>query len=71
MEYLRRDLKVCEGCGGLWVRTSVAAGVYCRHCSPRMMDLPKRSRVMPGRPCRAIRTGSNGGAERKQVGGAA
>ncbi len=64
MEYLRLDLKVCEGCGGLWVRTGVASGIYCRHCNPRMADLPKRRRVSPGRPCRALRT------EQKQAGGA-
>lgn len=55
MEYLRRDLKVCEGCGGLWVRTGAAAGIYCRHCGPRMADLPPRRRLRTGRPCRGIR----------------
>ena len=53
MKYLRRDLKVCEGCGGLWVRAAEeTAGVYCRHCRPLMADLPPRRRLRPGRPCR-------------------
>lgn len=55
MNYLRRDLKVCEGCGGLWVRTGEAAGVYCRHCSPRMAELPARRTLRAGRPCGALR----------------
>lgn len=64
MNYLRRDLKVCEGCGGLWVRTGEAAGVYCRHCGPRMAELPVRRKVRPGRPCRASRVSNmeQGGA---------
>lgn len=53
MKYLRRDLKVCEGCGGLWVRAGVAEGVYCRHCGPKMAELPERRRLRPGRPCRS------------------
>jgi hypothetical protein len=65
MEYLRRYLKVCEGCGGLWVRAGVAAGVYCRHCGPRMADLPAQRRLRPGRPCRINRE------QAKQAGGAA
>ena len=51
MKYLRRELKVCEGCGGLWVRTGAKAGVYCRTCSALLADLPGRRRRSPGRPC--------------------
>lgn len=57
MDYLRRELKVCEGCGGLWVRTGVSAGIYCGHCGPRMAELPPRRRVRAGRPCRVERPG--------------
>jgi hypothetical protein len=51
VKYLRRELKVCEGCGGLWVRTGAEAGVYCRTCSALVADLPGRRRRSPGRPC--------------------
>ena len=61
MQYLSRELKVCEGCGGLWVRTGAEAGIYCHHCRPRIADLPQRRQPRPGRPCRAPR-GSVAGA---------
>ncbi len=51
MKYLQRELKVCEACGGLWVRTGAEAGVYCRTCSALVGDLPGRRRRSPGRPC--------------------
>ena len=67
VKLLRRDLKVCEGCGGLWVRTGIEAGVYCRHCSPFIAALPARRRRSPGRPCRStaasVRTEQTGRPE--------
>ena len=36
MEYFRVQLKVCEGCGGLWFRTEALARVYCAGCSGKM-----------------------------------
>lgn len=64
VKLLRRDLKVCEGCGGLWVRTGVEAGVYCRHCSPFIAALPVRRRRSAGRPCRSV--AASGRAERRE-----
>ena len=52
VKYFRRELKVCEGCGGLWVRTGTEAGVYCRHCCALLADLPGRRKHSPGRPCK-------------------
>ena len=40
MNYLRMDLKVCEGCGALWLRTGVNDGVYCRSCQARLGGFP-------------------------------
>ena len=65
MKLLRRDLKVCEGCGGLWVRTGVEAGVYCRYCSPVIAALPSRRRRSPGRPCRSV--ASSGRADQREA----
>lgn len=42
MNFLRRNLKVCEGCGGLFVRTN-GSSPYCRYCTPRMAEAPKQS----------------------------
>lgn len=36
MEYLRVELKVCEGCGGLWFRTDNAETVYGRCCAGKL-----------------------------------
>lgn len=40
MNNSRVYLKICEGCGVLWLRTSVAAGVYCRGCSTKLAEFP-------------------------------
>ena len=41
MNYLRVDLKVCEVCGALWLRSETTTGAYCRHCTLRLADFPK------------------------------
>ena len=40
MNYLRMDLKVCEGCGALWLRMSVTKDVYCRSCAAKLAEFP-------------------------------
>ena len=40
MNYLRVDLKVCEGCGALWLRAGIANGVYCKNCVGAIADFP-------------------------------
>ncbi len=40
MKHVKMDLKVCEGCGGLWVRNEEEPGVYCRHCSVTLAEFP-------------------------------
>jgi hypothetical protein len=55
MNYLRVDLKVCEGCGVLWLRTEVD-GVYCRGCARRLSEFPApRKRHAGGRKRRLAR----------------
>ena len=50
MNYLRLDLKVCEGCGALWLRMGPADGVYCRGCVHHLAQFPApRSRHAGGR----------------------
>src|ERR1700742_1846389 len=36
MMYLKVNLKVCEGCGGLWFRTQDRIDVYCSSCAGRL-----------------------------------
>jgi hypothetical protein len=36
----RLELKVCERCGGLWLRPGGAAWAYCGPCKEKMDDLP-------------------------------
>ena len=38
--FLKMDLKVCEGCGGLWIRNGREAGVYCRYCVVILAEFP-------------------------------
>ncbi len=40
MMQVKMDLKVCEGCGGLWVRNGGEPGVYCRHCTVTLAEFP-------------------------------
>ncbi len=69
MNYLRMDIKVCEGCGALWLRAETADGVYCKRCRGRLAGFPAaRGRRRPLGP-RKPRTGmhpvavqANGGA---------
>ena len=57
MNYLRMDLKVCEGCGALWLRSNVADGVYCKTCSARLADFPApRQRRSPSKHRRGSRS---------------
>jgi uncharacterized Zn finger protein (UPF0148 family) len=41
MEYLRVQLKVCEGCGGLWFRTQSAGDVYGPCCAGKLAQHAK------------------------------
>ena len=51
MNYLRLDLKVCEGGGTLWLRGAIADGVYCRGCAQTVSELPeRRQKHAGGRP---------------------
>jgi hypothetical protein len=49
------QLKVCEGCGGLWYRVQTLGSVYCNACQDKLKDFPTaESRKRPGRPKRKI-----------------
>jgi predicted amidophosphoribosyltransferase len=39
MNDLRVDVKVCEGCGALWLRAE-AGSVYCSRCARALAKLP-------------------------------
>jgi hypothetical protein len=52
MTYLRINLKVCEGCGGLWLRTQGRTDIYCFSCERKFRDLPKPTRRRRGLPCK-------------------
>jgi hypothetical protein len=40
MKDLRLYIKICEGCGVLWLRTAASDGVYCRRCLVTLADFP-------------------------------
>lgn len=62
MNGLKIDLKVCEGCGALWLRTAGLSGVYCSGCAGEMAQFPNpRGRHAGGR--RRMLSGQRGGLE--------
>ena len=52
------ELKYCERCGGLWLRASGAAAVYCPPCTSEMAALP---------PARGIYAPSPGPQRRPEI----
>ena len=57
MKLLRVDLKVCEGCGALWLR-AMGHGVYCKRCAELLADFPApRGRSRRGRRPRILQPG--------------
>ena len=46
---VRKELKYCEHCGGLWVRECGAGVVYCENCQRRVADLPIPKKKKQGR----------------------
>jgi hypothetical protein len=49
LEIIRLELKYCERCGGLWMRTRGTGEVYCPSCAVEMLDRPagRRRRKLP------------------------
>lgn len=51
MTYASVTLKVCEGCGTLWIRRQEGVGVYCAPCVDVLQHFPDpKTRLRPGRP---------------------
>jgi hypothetical protein len=56
MNYLRLTLKVCEGCGTLWLRRVSIDSVYCATCARQLSAFPSaRGKHAGGRPSRSGR----------------
>jgi hypothetical protein len=54
MNYLRLELKICEGCGVLWLRTGSIDGAYCVNCCAHLSSFPAPvGRHAGGRPRRS------------------
>lgn len=58
---VKLNLKVCEGCGALWLRTERDGGIYCKRCTPILAELPpsrrRGTRPAPIRRRHAVRPG--------------
>ena len=52
MKHFRMDLKVCEGCGALWLRAGVVEGVYCGRCRAKLAAFPKPVHLRERKPRR-------------------
>ncbi len=56
MTYASVSLKVCEGCGTLWIRKAVSAAVYCGPCTELLQQFPDpKTRLRPGRPKKGVK----------------
>lgn len=42
------ELKICERCGGLWLRPAGTVWAYCRPCKVKIDDLPEVRRTVRG-----------------------
>jgi predicted amidophosphoribosyltransferase len=63
MKHFCVELKVCEGCGGLWVRAQ-NHGVYCQRCALRLSEYPApRGRSQRGRKRKVLIAACQGGAQ--------
>jgi hypothetical protein len=49
LEIICLELKYCERCGSLWMRTQGTGEVYCPNCALEMLDLPAARRERPPR----------------------
>jgi hypothetical protein len=71
MAYREMSLKVCEGCGTLWVREARGKGVYCRPCAGILRHFPDpTTRIRTGRK-QKDRSGDGFGAQTLQACGGA
>jgi hypothetical protein len=56
MKYLRVEMKICEGCGAIWLRCGMDDGVYCASCAVLLAEFPPSAGKRPGgRPRRQPR----------------
>ena len=46
------ELKICERCGGLWLRPAGSRWVYCGPCKLHVDDLPPVDQALRTRPAR-------------------
>jgi hypothetical protein len=69
MNYLRLELKVCEGCGVLWLRTGVGDGAYCQNCAFQLSAFPAFRGRHAGRRKPYLVRERCGSTSRKPIGG--
>ncbi len=46
---IRVELKYCERCGGLWLRSETTFGVYCATCSAHLAAMPNAREPRPSK----------------------
>ena len=58
-------LKICEGCGRLWLRNTHTYDIYCRRCNDRFAHFPApQSRSRVGRQHKNMQVIENSGGAR-------
>lgn len=48
------ELKICERCGGLWLRPAASRWIYCAGCKQKVSDLPPATANLRKRKPRSV-----------------
>ena len=65
-ERVTLELKICERCGGLWLRPAASRWIYCGGCKKKVAELPKPS--VDGGRRRSPKVGKFNAADGTRVG---
>jgi hypothetical protein len=68
--HLHLELKVCEGCGILWIRGVNIDCVYCAACARQLVGFPAPRRIHGGGCPRSLRPVTARSLSRRCSGGA-
>ncbi|MCU1285016.1 MAG: hypothetical protein JWO13_1366 [Acidobacteriales bacterium] len=65
-ERITLELKICERCGGLWLRPGGSRWIYCAGCKKKVSELPMPALVREKKRPRFARVNGTARSERVQ-----
>lgn len=61
MHFESMELKICEGCGNIWIRQAARLTVYCGRCESKLADFPLVGAAgRPGRKRKSVHLAQGG-----------